>query len=375
MQYRRMPIEKESPEELGYSNILYNLAESSVRDLEWKDLDIKFDELVLCYGEHRGGSELRKKIVEGQTQLKYSDVLVTPSAAAALFMIHSALLEKESHLVVVRPNYATNLETPYAIGCAISFVDIVFEQGYDLCIEELKQAVMPSTKLMSITTPHNPTGRKIPIKDIYELANFCAARGIYLLVDETYIELQWDGTPPPPYAANINKYVISVSSLSKAYGVPGIRTGWIICKDEMLMEILLAAKEQILICNSVLDEAVALHVLSQEQKILKNTMQNLPEKFEILKNWVNSNAILEWVEPQGGVVAFPRITLDTKIDLQIFYRKLFTEYSTVVGPGHWFGLSDHYMRIGFGYPHPEELVKGLDNISICMEKSLLFHTL
>ncbi len=371
MRYRRMPIEIESPEELGYGNIQYNLAESSVRDLFWKDLQISFDELVLCYGEHRGSLPLRQAVIERQPALLPPDVLVTPSAATALFIIHTALLDVNSHLIVMQPNYATNLETPYAIGCDTSYIDFSLENNFTLDVEKIIHTVKPTTKLISITTPHNPTGKIIDSTVIHTLGAFCESKGIYLLVDETYRDLQWDGSSAPNYAATFGNHIISVSSLSKAYGVPGIRTGWIISKNLELMNIFLAAKEQILICNSVLDEVVALHVLVHKEEILNKTLQYLPENFRILNRWVSSNNLIAWSAPEAGVVAFPHIVGDVKIDLEKMYHSLYQDFKTIVGPGHWFGYSDHYMRIGFGYPTPEELEVGLANIAKSIELSLL----
>jgi aspartate/methionine/tyrosine aminotransferase len=366
-----MPIEVESPEELGYNNIRYNLAESSVRDLSWNDLGLSFDELVLCYGEHRGSLQLRKEIIHSQPSLLDSDVLVTPSAATALFIIHTALLDVNSHLIVLRPNYATNIETPFAIGCDVTYIDFSLENNYFLDIEKIFQAVKPTTKLISITTPHNPSGKIIDSSTIRILGDLCENKGIYLLVDETYRDLQWEGSPVPDYAATFGNHIISVSSLSKAYGVPGIRTGWIISKNIAIMEMFLAAKEQILICNSVLDEAVALHVLEHKNNILGRTLKYLPQNFGILKNWISTQDIIEWSAPEAGVVAFPRIVSNVNIDLGRMYNVLYQDYRTVVGPGHWFGCTDNYMRIGFGFPTPDELEMGLENISKSIEKSTL----
>ena len=118
MRYRRMPIEVESPEQLGYDTIAYNLSESSVADRRLSDLglDLDIDEVLLCYGDHLGDPVLREAVAAGGEGVRADDVLVTPGAAGALFGAATALLEPGDHLVVVRTNYATNLETPRAIG-------------------------------------------------------------------------------------------------------------------------------------------------------------------------------------------------------------------------------------------------------------------
>ena len=118
MRYRRMPIEVESPEQMGYDTIAHNLSESSVADRRLSDLglDLDLDDLLLCYGDHLGDPVLREAVAAQGAGLTPDDVLVTTGAAAALFGLATALLQPGDHAVVVRTNYATNLETPRAIG-------------------------------------------------------------------------------------------------------------------------------------------------------------------------------------------------------------------------------------------------------------------
>ena len=158
MRYERMPIEVESPEEIGYNTIRYNLSESSITDQRLSDFGLVLPDVPLVYNEHRGSVTLRSLIVEGIPGLSAADVLITGGAAGALFIVSTALLSASDHLVVVRPNYATNIETPRAIGCDISFLDLSFDQGFKLDIEALSALLRPETKLISITCPHNPTG-------------------------------------------------------------------------------------------------------------------------------------------------------------------------------------------------------------------------
>src|ERR1700743_523535 len=260
MRYLRMPIEVESPEEDGYSNIRYNLSESSIRDRSLSDLGLTIPDLTLLYGEHRGSQRLRELIVADHAELNAGDVLVTGGAATALFIISTALLGASDHLVVVRPNYATNLETPRAIGCSIKIMDLRFETGFRLDFDELAAAITPQTRLVSVTCPHNPSGVMFTEGELRQLVALTAAKGCYLLVDATYRDLSFDG--PLPLAASLGRHVISVSSLSKAYGIPGIRIGWLITRDPHLQELFLAAKEQISICGRVIAAWVGEQVLA-----------------------------------------------------------------------------------------------------------------
>lgn len=371
MQYKRMSIEVESPEEMGYSTIKYNLAESSVRDIYFRDLKINLDDLFICYGEHRGKKELRNEIVKDEIGLNADDVLVCPSAATALFIISTTLLNNNDHLVVLRPNYATNIETPRAINCEISYIDLAFEDGFQFDIEQIENAIRLNTKLISITSPHNPTGVVFNDELICEIITFAKEKNLYVLIDETYRYLNFQTKLIPYYAAKGN-HVISVCSLSKAHGVPGIRTGWLINKDEKLMTDFLAAKEQIIICNSVIDEEIAHHILKNNSSFLIPTHQHIQQNFSVLKNWMeNEQNFLEWTEPTAGVVCFPRIKEEYKVDIAKFYKILYEEYQTFVGAGHWFEQDDRYFRLGFGYPTKEELQQGLKNIAASIEAAMI----
>ena len=363
MKYVRMPIEVESPEEQGYDTIRYNLSESSMRDRALSDLRLKLDDLVLAYGAHRGAPNLRS-IIAKRSGVAELDVLTTAGAAGALFIIATTLLEKGDHLVVVRPNYATNLETPRAIGCEISTLDLRFEDGFALDVGALEKLLRPKTKLISITTPHNPTGVALDEAKLNAVLALGERRGIRVLVDETYRDMSF--VPKPPVAASISPNAISVSSMSKSYGIPGIRVGWIICRDMHLMERFLAAKEQIGICGSIIDEQIAEVALAEAPQFLAGVDKQLRAALAIVENWIGGEKHMEWVKPQGGCVCFPRIRADAGIDVENFYKAL-AERGTLVGAGHWFEQDRRFMRIGYGWPLEAELKGGLGAIGSSLD--------
>ena len=364
MNYARMPIEIESPEQMGYDLIRYNLSESSVADRRLSDLGVRLDDTLLSYGDHVGDNRLRSLIVEDTPSVDANHVLVTSGAAGALFIIATSLLGKDDHLVVVRPNYATNIETPRAIGCEISYLDLDFDQGYALDLAQVETTIRSNTRYVSVTTPHNPTGVVIPDAQVQALVELTRKHGVMLLVDETYREMCFADIPP--VAASYGDHVISVSSLSKTYGIPGIRTGWMICKNPALMELFLAAKEQIGISGSVIDEKIAVSAVEQRKSWLPENQARIVAAFAVIKGWIESEPLIDWVEPGGGCVCFPRITAEARIDTDAFYNVLFEKYGTYVGPGHWFKQSDMHFRIGYAWPTLEELRKGLEGISAAL---------
>ncbi len=355
-----MPIEIESPEQIGYGKIRCNLAESSVRDTVFGDLRIDLKDLAIAYGDHMGKPELREMVAAEGKGLKATDVMLTAGAASALFIVATSLLTKKDRIAVVKPNYATNLETPYAIGCGIDTIDLRFENGFRLDIKEVEKKIKATTRILSITYPHNPTGTMITRKELEKFVELAEKKKIFLLVDETYRELSFENKLP--VTASLSDRVISVSSVSKAYGLPGLRLGWLITKNKKLQETFLAAKEQIFLCNSVLDEETAYLFLKKKEQFVPAIRAAIKENFGILKKWMENSKTMEWVEPSGGVVCFPRVKPELKMNMKKFYKSLNSTHGTFVGPGHWFGMPDNYMRIGYGWPSKSELVEGLKSI-------------
>lgn len=371
MDYKRMPIEIESPEQLpgGYAAIKYNLSESSYTDSIFKNLDLNLNDLVICYGDHVGHPGLRAEIVKGEQGVKADDVLVTAGAASALFIISTALLKKGERLVVAHPNYATNIETPRAIGAEIVTLPMTFENKYSVDLNKLQSLITPNTKFVSLTCPHNPTGTMISESDLKEVIRMVEKNNSYLLFDETYRDMSLK--TKLPLAAGLSDRVISVSSLSKTYGLPGIRIGWLITQNKKLQETFLAAKEQIFICGSVVDEEIAFRYMSKRNQFFPTIKKDMEEKFNITKNWFGKQKFFEWIEPSGGVVCFPRVKAEYKMDMEKFYKVLYEDYKTYVGPGHWFEQDKRSMRVGFGWPTQSELKGGLESLELAAEKALL----
>ena len=363
MRYRRMPIEVESPEELGYDAIEFNLSESSYADMRLADHGIDGDVagLLLQYGDHRGLPRLREQIAGGAAALAPDDVLVTAGAAAALFIVATALLDEGDHVLIAAPNYATNLETPRALGAEVEPLELRFAEGWALDLDRLEAALRPETKLVSLTYPHNPTGAMIGLAELQHAVEIVERHGTArLLVDETYRELAHG--EPLPMAAGLSERAISVSSMSKTYGLPGLRIGWMAARDPELAEVLLAAKEQILICGSAIDEEMAARVLEARPRILPAIRERTAAHLAIVREWIADQETFEWVEPRGGVVCMPRFRDGVDVDLDRFYPDLLAKHGTYVGPGHWFGQDRRGFRVGFAWPEADELRQGLDGL-------------
>lgn len=380
MQYRRMPIEIESPEQMGYDKIRSNLAESSYTDAYLRDFPGAapgypdgsggLGDLLLCYGSHQGHEGLRELIVK-DTALTRDHVLVTMGAAGALFIIATSLLEKGDELIVVHPNYATNLETPRAIGAILRTIDLRFEEGFALDLERVRAAITPKTRYISVTHPHNPTGACLDDTRLRALAAIAEEKQLYVLVDETYRDMVFG--LQLPLAAEYSPRLISISSVSKTYGLPGLRTGWIICRDARLYETFLAAKEQIHICGPILDEELAHRYLLHRDQHFPRIRNDIKEKFTLVKTWMDAQDEWEWVEPRGGCVGFPRMRHPESVDIDKFYELLLNKYGTYVGPGHWFEMPRHYIRLGFGWPAKEQLQEGLAALTKAIREATIVY--
>lgn len=354
-----MPIEIEAPEGFGYDKIDCNLSESSFTDQRLSDLGISIDNLLLVYGDHKGKPELRQ-LISDESTLNHNDVLITSGAATALFIIATSLLNPRDKIVVAKPNYATNIETPRAIGADVSFLNLRFEDNFGLDVAMLDRLITKETKLVSLTYPHNPTGALIDREKLQAIVDVIERKGVYLLLDETYREMSFG--EKLPVGATLSDRVISVSSMSKSYGLPGIRIGWILCRNQRLMETFLAAKEQICITNSVIDEEIAYQYLRRKKELFGPVQTTIAKNFEALKEFMSNQNILEWVEPSGGCVCFPRIKKEINVNIEKFHDILLNKYATYVGKGHWFEEDNRFLRIGYSWDTTVKLSKGLNNI-------------
>ena len=360
MKYNRMLIEEESPEQFGYDRIKYNLTESSTTDKTIKDVGIQIDDdLVLCYGDHYGKPELRELIAK-RYNASLDDVIITVGACMALFITYSALLAENDHILIMKPNYPANIEIPRTLGCDVDLYELEISKGFQMDVDSLISRIKPSTKMVSITYPHNPTGAMINGEDLKKLALACEENKTYLVVDETYGDLTRGERLP--HVTDFTDYGICIESLSKAIGVPGIRTGWIVNKDPKRQEMLISAKEQICICGSVVDEECAYQVLKRNDELMTPIKKDVEEKFDIVCAMLDQQDVLEWVRPRGGVVCFPRIKDEVELDTQEFYDVLNNNYGVFVGPGRWFGMDDRYFRLGYAWPEKEELKEGIKGI-------------
>lgn len=357
MYFTRMLMEEEAPAQLGYERIKYNFMESSTVVKTMAEVGIKPDvNMPLLYTDHMGNPALRKMI--GQDYgLGPQNVLVCTGSCMSLLVIYATLLGPGEHAVVMQPNYTANIEIAKSLGCDLDLFCPKFENGFQPDMGELRALIKPNTKLVNITYPHNPTGTMIDKATLMEISELCRENGSYLLVDEAYRDITHGEALP--HGASLGRHVISIETLSKGVGIPGIRSGWIVAADEDLILKFLATKEQVCICGSIVDEDYARQVMERKEQLMPYIHRDMMEKFAIVKDFMANQDVLEWVEPGGGVVCLPRIKPQIKLDAADFYEALNNKYGVFVGPGRWFYMDDRFFRLGFGSSSAQKLKEGL----------------
>jgi aspartate/methionine/tyrosine aminotransferase len=355
--FRRMPIE-EWFDDYQYE-VEYDIGESGVKFLDFGSLKIDLGNLPLRYGHHRGKPELRELISPDYEGFGPNQIAVTTGASEANFAVIASLVGQNDHLIVEHPNYPSLYEVPRSLNRRLALLNLTFEEKFKPNLKKLESLITPHTKLVSLTHPNNPTGSIITKKMLCEIVEMVEAHGAYLLVDETYRELSFSRPPPP--AATLSSQAISITTMSKAYGLPGIRLGWV-AANKHIIESVRAVREQLTICNSAISEEIALAVLRRKQEFLGNAKKRIHSNFRIVHEWMKRQECLEWIPPEGGVVGFPRFKMN--ISANDFCRLLVEKYKTFVVPGKCFEMSRHF-RLGFG-GEAKELRSGL----ICAAKTL-----
>lgn len=338
----------------------FDVGESAVKFLSVADLGIDLSQVALRYGHHTGRPELRALVADEYPGLADTQVIVTSGAAEAIFAITAALVGPGDHVIVEHPNYPSTYDVPRGLGCEVTLFPLRFEDAFKPDLDRLAAMVRPQTKLIVFTHPNNPTGSMITTAELRALVEFAEARRIHLLFDETYRHMAFGDVLPT--AASLSPWAISVTSMSKCYGLPGIRMGWLATRSQAVLDGVLAVREQVTITNTALSETIATHVLARRDEFLARGRAHVAANLAIARDWMASQPRLEWVAPEGGVVALPRFRDDAlDEDPEALYVALAREHRVFVVPGRCFEVDNRHFRLGFGGT-ASELRAGLDRV-------------
>jgi aspartate/methionine/tyrosine aminotransferase len=346
----------------------YDLGESYAPHLSVADIldPAGLAGLSLGYGASSGGAELRA-LIAARLGVPAGHVLLTTGAAAALFLV--AVLYSDGEILVGRPCFPPMLDAACGLGARVVTVSARFEDGYRVDLDAFRDRLSPRTRLVMFASPQNPSGVPITRHEVDEMLTAMSRRcpEAVLLIDETYREATYGTSPPAPTFAGLSGPVpvLTCASLSKAYGVPGLRIGWLTVADPRLREQLRLAKFNSSVCCGVLDEFLAARLLSRADQLLVSRGTLMARARATVERWVGEQeGRLQWLRPAAGAFCCTRLNPDAfgPSDVRRFYDRL-AGRRTAVAPGSWFGDSAHVMRLGLAYPPDDQLAEGLDIIS------------
>ena len=261
--------------------------------------------LWLGYSETYGNPELREIIADLYRQVKGEDILCFAGAEEGIYIAMHALLHKGDHAIVVTPNYQSAETIPLSI-CDVSAVALDPDDGWSLDIDAVAAAIRPNTRLISINFPHNPTGKVLERERFDALVELCREHGIWLFSDEVYRGLTVENKPLLPAAADIYERGLSLGVMSKAYGLPGLRIGWLACRDHALLSKMERMKHYLSICNAGPSESLAKIALLNADRILGRNNSLITANLVKLKALFSEfDHLFDWYTPDGGCVCFP----------------------------------------------------------------------
>jgi len=318
----------------------------------------EYDELVSC--DLEPSFDLGRNALYGADEFKevlakmYGcglDNIVTASGGSeANFLVFLATLDRGDEFIIEQPGYQPMWLTPEMLGARKVEWRRSFNSGFHLDLEALEGLITDKTKLIVLTNPHNPSGvvadRELEIRRAAEIAK---AKGIYLLIDEIFL----DGTFAPQTSGYGLPNVIITSSMSKIYGLGGQRTGWIVAPLEIATNCQYA-KAHTNAASSYVGELMNANALRNAREHLVKRFNNLAmSNFQIVREWMESNKeIVEWVMPQGGIMCFPRYRVNiSSIEL---CHKLLDDHGVMLNPGEYFNLDGH---IRLTYVCPEDVLR------------------
>jgi aspartate/methionine/tyrosine aminotransferase len=265
-----------------------------------------WDELALGYTETYGLPALRAEIASTYEHLDAAHVLCFAGAEEGLYLAMQVLLGPDDHAVVLTPNYQAAETVPLS-RCAVTGVALRETEGWALDVDAVEAALRANTRVVSVNFPNNPTGGVPDHGSWRRLVRLCDERGIRLFSDEVYRGLELAAGTRLDQAADLSPAALSLGVMSKAYGLPGLRIGWIACRDTELLGRLERAKHYTSICNAGPSEVLALIALRARDRLLARNRGIIADNLPLFDEFFGAHPeLFDWRPPQGGCVAFPR---------------------------------------------------------------------
>ncbi|MBI5368707.1 MAG: aminotransferase class I/II-fold pyridoxal phosphate-dependent enzyme, partial [Planctomycetes bacterium] len=338
----------------------YDIACGEVQPLSLEELGCELRDLRLSGAGNFGDPELREAVA-AVYGVKPSRVIITSGATMGIFLAIAATLGRGEEALLEVPNYEPFYRIARYFGVEVKILDRLFEKGFQVDLEELERRISRNTRALIMTNLHNPSGVATNPEKLQTIQQIAREHGALVIVSEVYREGAFTLTPPP--ACSVGDNMITVGSLSKIYGLSGLRVGWVIA-DEKLIPAMHTVENYLIAENPMPSQRLALVAVRKLDALRQRARKILTENFAIVRDWMKTQEDLQWVEPDGGTLCFPK--LRHGLDSLEVYRLAQEKYRTLVVPGDFFWAKGH-LRIGYG-GRPEALRRGLENLSKAIDE-------
>jgi hypothetical protein len=284
--------------------------------------------------------------------VRTDQVATATGTSGANFLVCAALIRSGDDVLVERPGYDPLLAVPLLLGANLIRFERRFDEEFRLDLDRVEAALTPRTRLIIVTNPHNPTGALSGVDDMRALGSLAERHGCHVLADEIYLDAV--AGAPQAVAASVSPRIITTGSLTKTYGLAGLRCGWALA-DTALAEEIRRVRDLVDGTGSVLAERAAAVAFDHLPALARRARGILEPNFALFEEFMSEQTALEWVPPRGGTVAFPRLREVASADA--FTDRLLRDYDTAVVPGRYFQAPAHF-RVALGIPH-DVLARGL----------------
>ena len=330
------------------------LLQSEVLKLADDETRNLWEGLALGYTESVGHPLLRDEILKLYQGIAAEDCLVVVPEEG-IYVALNSILQKGDHVICTFPGYQSLYEVAEGLGCEVTRWEPEEENGWRFDPEFLEQAIRPSTRLIIVNFPHNPTGYLPSGEDYERIVESARKRGLYLFSDEMYRFLEYGSDCRLPSACEAYDRAISLCGMSKSFGMAGARIGWLVTRDKRILASMAAFKDYTTICSSAPSEVLAIIALRAKDAIISRHLTRIGRNIGLLDRFFEKyQDMFEWVRPQAGTIGFPR--LKGKLGALDFCQTVAKETDIMLLPSTVYDYDDRHFRVGFGRENmPEAL--------------------
>jgi aspartate/methionine/tyrosine aminotransferase len=319
----------------------------------------RWDGLRLGYTESAGHPLLRREIASTYESIADDETLVFSGAGEAIYILMHVLLEPGEHAIVTWPAYQSLYEVARARGAHVDLLPLDASNGWALDLQKLQRMLRPTTRLLVVNFPHNPTGALPSAEEFEALLELARFAGCRVLSDEVYRGLEFSEGDRLPAACDRYEHAISLGVMSKAFGLAGLRIGWIATHDADVRHRAAAFKDYTTICASAPSELLSIMALRARQALLERARAIVTGNLHRLDDFFERHAgRFVWHRPRGGSTAFPELATGEPIDR--FAESLAEREGVLLLPGTLFGMSGDHFRIGLGRTDLPQALEGIE---------------